>query len=300
MWLRVFALFVTIAWVSPVKSYDISKVDVQIAVADDSETTKHVLEGLRKQFPASQVFTGSSSQVSKTKKTVYIAVGPSALRSLLAHDLDGAIISVFTSSQAYRTILESVSESRRISVTAIYAESSPADQLQLISLLYKRRVGVAVLVSEKNAYLLPALQQGAARANLELIAEPVSSEDNLNRVLDRVARAPVLLAVPDNAIYNAENIRTILVTTYRRNQAVVGFSSALVRAGALASTYSSIGDVIAQVDELIADFAASGRLPEPQFPKYFSVVVNDNVSRSLNLVVDDSVRTLSRTPGAKQ
>ena len=54
-----------------------------------------------------------------------------------------------------------------------------------------------------------------------------------------------------------------------------------------------------QVDELVNDFVVSGRIPEPQFPKYFSVVINDSVAKSLNLVIDDSVRALSRKPDTR-
>ena len=78
---------------------------------------------------------------------------------------------------------------------------------------------------------------------------------------------------------------------------MIGFSTALVKAGAAATTYSNIDDIAAQVDELRNEFTASGRLPDEQFAKYFGVAVNDNVARSLNLVIDDSVRQLSRRPG---
>jgi ABC-type uncharacterized transport system substrate-binding protein len=181
-------------------------------------------------------------------------------------------------------------------VTAIYAEPSPFDQLRLVSSLYKRRVNVAVLVSDKNEHLLPALRLAASLANVDLTIEFVSREDNLNRILNRVSDSPVLLAIPDHAIYNPENIRTILLTSYRHNQSVVGFSTAFVKAGAVASTYSEIDDVITQLDEMIRQFETSGRLPPPQFPKYFNVSVNDNVARSLNLIVDDGTRKLTRKP----
>ena len=223
-----------------------------------------------------------------------------ALRSLLEKELNGAVISLFTSSQVYRAILDSTPKSHSLSVTAIYAEPSPLDQMQLISRLYKKRVNVTVLVSDKTAYLQPLLLRAAAQENIALFMEHVAIDDNLNRVLSRIEYASVILATPDNTIYNIENIRNFLIASYRRNQPVVGFSAAFVKAGALASTFSDIEDILAQVNEFTDDYAAFRRLPEPQFPKYFSVVVNDNVARSFNVVIDDSVRRLSRKPSERQ
>lgn len=286
-------------WSGAAQAVDMQNHDVRIVIADESEPTKRIVEGLQKRFPSAQVVTDFTAGLPKKRNVIYIAVGPSALRSLLAKDLDGVIVSIFTSSQAYRVILESTPKARVNAVTAIYAEPSPFSQLHLISMLYKRRVRVAVLVSDKTSYLLPTLSLAAVQANVDLTVEHVFADDGLNRVLNRVAHVPVILAIPDSTIYSADNIRTILVTTYRHNQAVVGFSASLVAAGAMASTVSSIEDVLAQTEELLLAFAASGRLPEPQFPKYFDVVINDQVARSINVVIDDSVRRISRKPGAR-
>jgi ABC-type uncharacterized transport system substrate-binding protein len=273
---------------------DLKRHDIKITIADDSDSTKRIVENLQKKFITAQVITNINTINSTKKKVIYIAVGPSALRALLAKNLGSPTISVFTSSQAYRAILENSPKHRHTTVTAIFAEPSPFDQLQLISALYKRRVSVATLISDKNTYLVPMLHRAASRANINLIIERISDEDNINRVLNSVATVPVILALPDSTLYSVENIRNILVTTYRHNQSIIGFSTSLVKAGALASAYSSIEDIVAQLDELINELTVSGRIPEPQFPKYFSVTINDSVAKSLNLVIDDSIRALSR------
>ena len=93
-------------------------------------------------------------------------------------------------------------------------------------------------------------------------------------------------------IYNPETIRSILITTYRRDQLVIGYAPAVVKAGATATTYATVDDIAAQTDVLLNAFAASGSLPAAQFSTYFQVAINDSVARSLNLVIDDSVREL--------
>lgn len=276
--------------------HDIQRYDFQIVTADDADATKKIAEDLRKRFPSAQVTPASVNRRSKAKNTIYIAIGPSALRSLLSQGRDGVIVSAFTSSQAYHAILKSIPEPPTASVTAVYAEPSPLLQLQLVSKLFKKPVKVAVILSSKTSHLETLFQQVASQSKIDLRIEHYGEAETLNRVLNRVADVRVILATPDSTIYNAENIRNILVTTYRRNQSIIGFSTALVKAGALASTYSDIEDINAQVDELVADYEMSGKLPEPQFPKHFSTIVNEDVARSLNIIVDESVKSFTHKP----
>ncbi|MET3129897.1 hypothetical protein AAKU55_000138 [Oxalobacteraceae bacterium GrIS 1.11] len=268
---------------------------MQIAVSDDSEATRLIVEALQKSFPWAQMRAEPNRNTGR-KRSTYIAVGPLALRALLAQDVDGLIVSIFSSSLAYRAALDSLPPPRFAAVTAIYAEPSPSVQLRLASMLYKNPVRVAVILSDKTASLEAPLQRAAALSGAILSVENLAGAENVNRVLTRLADCPTILATPDNSVYNAKSIRNILMTAYRRNQSVIGFSAAFVKAGALAASYSEIDDINVQLDEVINDFEATGKLPEPQFPKYFNVLVNDDVARSLNIVVDDAVRKFSRKP----
>lgn len=279
---------------------DLKNHDVRIFIADDSELTHQIAEALQHTFPSAQVVNAVTKQVSNRRKTVYVTVGPSALRALAAQGIDDPIVSTFTSSQVYKAITESASEARPQSITAIYADPSPAKQIRLISLLFKKQTRIAALLSDKTKYMQPVLRQAAEVEKLNISIEQISAEDTLNRALNRIADFPALLAIPDNTIYNAENIRSILVTTYRHNQVVIGYSTAMVKAGALASTYSDVDSIIAQVDEILGDYDVTGKLPEPQFPKYFSVVINEDVARSLNFVIDDSIRNFGQKPKVRK
>ena len=95
--------------------------------------------------------------------------------------------------------------------------------------------------------------------------------------------------VPDRAILTPENVQAFLEATYRRGQAVVGFSSALVRAGTLASVYSTVDEVVAQASMLVEQLA-NGQQPGAQYPIYWRVAVNESVARSMNIPIDDEAR----------
>lgn len=261
----------------------------QIVTADDSEVTNRIASDLYRQL--APVFAQFRTELAQRRRNLYVAVGPAALHDVAARRCDCAVISAFTSSQVVRSVLARLPAQRAASFTAVYAEPAPADQLRLVALLYRRPVRIAAIAGPDTSFLKPALQG-------QVTVQDFAPDDDINRVLSRIAQAEVLLALPDNGVYNSENIRNILLSTYRHKQAVIGFSADMVKAGALATTYSDVEDVNAQVAEMAAAYVRTGVLPPPQFPRYFRTAVNEGVARSLEVRVTDEVRQFARkAPG---
>ena len=100
-------------------------------------------------------------------------------------------------------------------------------------------------------------------------------------MLDRI---DVLLALPDVKIHNRRNVSSILLTTYRNRIPLIGFSSAYVKAGALAAIYSTPENIGDQLAELTVQLlTADGIMQQVIYPKYFSLSINSRVARSLGL-----------------
>jgi len=267
----------------------------QILTADDSVTTRRIAEDLYKRLVPT--FAAFRTELAQRRRTLYVTIGPSALREMAARRCDCVVISAFTSSQVYRSITGKLPPGRAAAFTAVYAEPAPADQLRLAALLYRRPVRVAALLGSETAFLKPALAADKVTV-LEAAADGKSSDGDINTLLNRIAQTDVLLALPDAGIYNTENFRNILLSTYRHKQGVIGFSGDMVKAGALASTYSEIEDINTQVAEIAAAYVDGGGLPAPQFPRYFRTIVNEGVARSLDVSVDDAARHFARLPPA--
>jgi hypothetical protein len=257
----------------------------QIVTGDDSAVTRRIADDLYKRLvPTFAVFR---TELAQKRRMLYVAIGPSALRDVAARRCDCVVISAFTSSQVWHALTATLPSAKLASMTAVYAEPAPADQLQLVSLLYRRPVKAAAILGAETAFLKPALEG-------QVDVREFAHGADINRVLDQVAPNEVLLALPDSEVYNPENIRNILLSTYRRKQGVIGFSADMVKAGALATTYSGIEDINTQVAEVASRFVASGELPAPQFPRYFRTLVNEGVARSLDIDVGESVRKFAR------
>jgi len=259
-----------------------------IVTGDDSAQTRHIADDLYKRLaPLAASFR---TELAQRRRLVYIAIGPAALRDCARRGDDSVIISAFTASQVVQAVAASVRDVHPApAITAVYAEPAPPDQLRLIELLYRRPARVAAVMSAETAHLKPLMR---AQARVEI--EETTAGEDINRVLNRIAPLEVLLAMPDSAVYNTDTIRNILLSTYRHKQGVIGFSADMVKAGALATTYSEIEDIDAQVAEMAYAFASTGELPAAQFPRYFHTIVNDGVARSLDLDVSPAARSFSR------
>lgn len=257
----------------------------QILTGDDTEITRRIAEDLYKRLVPT--FAAFRTELAQKRRMLYVAIGPVALRDAVARRCDCVVISAYTSSQVWRAVTARVPRNRSGAMTAVYAEPAPADQLRLAALLYGRPVRVGAILGPDTAFLRPALD-GAVEV------QRFAPGDDINHTLNRMTRSEVLLAMPDSAVYNTENVRNILLSTYRRKQGVIGFSADMVKVGALASTYSEISDINTQVAEVAAAFVATGELAPPQFPHYFRTMINEGVASSLELRVSDAAREFAR------
>jgi len=262
----------------------------QILTGDDSAVTHRITEDLYKRLVPT--FAAFRTELAQKRRMLYVAIGPTALRDALSR-CDCVVISAYTSSQVWRTLTARLPKQRRMAMTAIYAEPAPNDQMRLAELLYGRPVRVGVLLGPDTAFLRPVLNEAT---EIQMYAPG----EDLNHTLNSMTRAETLLALPDSDIYNAENVRNILLSTYRRKQGVIGFSADMVKVGALATTYSEIEEINAQVAELAADFVRTGELDPPQFPRYFRTIINEGVASSLDVRVTDSARNFARRAPAPQ
>lgn len=261
----------------------------QIVTGDDTEVTRRIAEDLYKRLVPT--FAAFRTELAQSRRMLYVTIGPTALRDAVARRCDCVVISAYTSSQVWHAITARLPRNRAMSLTAVYAEPAPADQLRLASLLYGRQPRIAAILSPETAFLRPVLDG-------EVEIQHFEPGDDINHALNRMTRAEALLAMPDSAVYNTESVRNILLSTYRRKQGVIGFSADMVKVGALASTYSEIEDINTQVAEIAAAFVITGELAPPQFPRYFRTVINEGVARSLDLRVTEAARQFARpAPG---
>jgi len=96
----------------------------------------------------------------------------------------------------------------------------------------------------------------------------------------------IVVATPLFIKKMADNAKWLLYMAYQRNIPVIGYSPALVKAGAVAAVSSTADNIGQEAAEIINQILQSPRYPNIQarYPKYFSVHLNQRVAKSLGYV----------------
>jgi len=270
--------------------------ELRVLLGENGDTTQQILKAITVRFPHARIADAVAVQDDRKGTAVYLTLGAAALQSALSAGLSAPILALFTSNEAFTRVVANLRPDQRVQgISAVFAEASPLHQLRLVRALYKRRVGIAALLSAGTAHLQSLIEEAARANDLDLHLRLVDPRENAVRALLTQRDEQALLMVPDRNLYTAESLRTVLESAYRRTLGVIGFSPALVRAGVLAAAYSTIDDVLSQVGAA-ADALAQGHTPSPQYSTYWRVLINERVANSLDVVVSDSDRALGNLP----
>lgn len=267
---------------------------VLVTIAQTAAATKVAVTGQDADFAAR--FAGALAELLSDRVTLVppdqaelrIALDPESFRTAL--ESDDYVIGVNIPRQQ---ALQARADGCRC--TALFAGADPRRQLRLIRALLPAAGRVGLLLGPESRWVEKVLEPGLVSPPVVLDVEYVDDPENLGPALGRLLpRVDVMLAVRDPLIYNPGTAKLVLLTSYRQGRPVIGPNAEFVRAGSLATTYSSGYDLVSTVAELLAHFSDKQTLPAPGFPGVFSVSVNEHVARAYDLVVRDPQWLASR------
>ena len=225
---------------------------------------------------------------------IVVTVGSEALRKTLGRSDNPPILATLLPRQSYEKILAEFRRPARIS--AIYLDQPPARQAAFIHHLLPGQKRTGMLLSGETRNLPGQYRQAFSNSGLSLDSEDADTENSLLPALNALLnRVNVLLAVPDSNIYHRNNIKPILITAFRYQRPVIGYSPAFVNAGALAAIHSTPAQIARQTAETIV--AHGTNLPLPSAPNQFAITINTNVAQSLGLTIPDEA-TIRRAMAA--
>lgn len=257
------------------------------AYSDFSGTLEEVLAGTNWSISARHQANALPTQAGQVD--LVVTVGSEALRKTLGRGDNPPIIATLLPRQSYEKILAEFRRPGRS--TAIYLDQPPARQAAFINHLLPGQKRVGMLVSNETRTVAGQYRQAFSSAGFSLDSEDADSENTLLPALNSVlGRVNVLIAVPDSKIYHRNNIKPILITAFRYQRPVIGYSPAFVNAGALAALHSTPAQIARQTAEMIV--AHGTNLPSPSGPSQFAIAINNNVAQSLglNLIDEAAIR----------
>lgn len=197
-----------------------------------------------------------------------------------------------------REAFERVAGGRRAGtrpISAIHLDQPVERQFDLIRLALPEAKRIGTLLGPASSRRYSTLAATAMERGFRLDARQVAQESDLAPALQALLPdVDLLLALPDSAVFNAGTIQMILLSTYRHQRPLIGFSASYTRAGAVLSLFSTPRQIGAQAADMLRAALASGRLPPPQYPRQYQVAVNPHVAHSLGLRLESEQVLLQR------
>jgi ABC-type uncharacterized transport system substrate-binding protein len=215
-----------------------------------------------------------------------IALGVQALEASSKLKHTTPVLGVFTSLPEFNRLL--FKSGRRVGIfSAIDPDQPYIRQIELAKVVLPKAKTLGILLGTTSNRYEEVLQEGAEKYGFIVDIEKVNSDKELISKLEKIfVSNDALLAIPDPLVYNRETAQSILLTSYSHQVPVFGYSRSYVKAGALASVFSDAKHLAKQAAEVAIEAQKEKNLlPPPLIPKYFSVIVNRQVGRSLNLTL---------------
>lgn len=205
---------------------------------------------------------------------------------LVGDDVPGHIdVSTLAKSIA---IMVTKNQSKRLNVkTSVWVEPPLKRQLKLANLVIPGNSKVGLLVNgvvDKQIQI--ASLDESQREMLNIV--DINEYDNLNQALYNVLKeSKLILASYNNTIYNAKNIKNILITAYRQQKVLIGPSRAFLRAGSFATTFSNMDHIAQRLVDIIQHHKNTEIWLSADYNPHYSILFNQQVARSLDVPLVD-------------
>lgn len=211
---------------------------------------------------------------------LYVAIGSKAVATVRGAGTDVPVLRLITSGQD--------AEAHSTRDATFYLDQPTCRSLALVKAVNPEWKNIAVLASASSDRQIAELAKCAFRYNLNLNLYPITDNSDLLASLETAAdRNDVLLGIADSGVYNRQSIKNILLTAYRYRKPVIGYSENFVQAGAIAAVFTSADSAAKRAGTLIRHFLANrDSFAQTYFPESFSVSVNPQVARALDIKLD--------------
>lgn len=222
-----------------------------------------------------------------------VTFGAEALEAVLRANINIPILSILIRKNTFYELLKQYDRAESIeqrTVSAIFLDHPLERQLNLIQVLFtdlKSKGAVGVLLGPGSIYQQDELLNQAHRQGLKLNTIYVNSFENPVAVMDAfLDEVKVLLALPDNRIFNPHTARGVLLAAFHKHVPLIGYSQSYVKNGALISMFSNTKQIADQTAQFILTTLNNNQMPLPQEPIDFCVEINYQVARSLNIAME--------------
>ena len=158
---------------------------------------------------------------------------------------------------------------------------------KLFKILFPK--GKKLILATTKANTRNSRQVKIASKNIGIVYKEIRiQQQNITRIfINKLNNNDVLLALPNPDIYNANNAKSIILSTYHVNVPIIAYSKSFAKAGALISLYSSIDNIADKTASIVNKIIQDGPQKQKEYyPDDFTIEINSAVARSLNINID--------------
>ncbi len=211
---------------------------------------------------------------------IILSVGEEALSSIIEGNGNSPVIALFISQPTFNN--QNVDDKR---ITAIYSDPPPEKQVALAKAIFGKSASIGLIRSKQTNETIDIALQTAKRLNVAAKVIDVTPEKTPKEIIDSLKTTKSIILIKDKEIFQKISLEKLLILGYDINNiGIIGYSSGLVKNGALATTYVSLSDTALSVSLLLRELRQSKYLPEPKHSRYFNVALNKYVMRSLGII----------------
>ncbi|MFM2408538.1 MAG: hypothetical protein RL358_1280 [Pseudomonadota bacterium] len=244
---------------------------------------------LQQHMPAAQLHVRNLSELDTLPEVlaqydVVVALGMPATQAV-ALQSDVPLLSVFVPESSYSSLLQKLKQpTRAAKMGGIYLNQPLSRQLDFIAALLPGQRKLGLLYSAKTEIDLIRLREESNVRRRILITQAIDTDQVwFSKMEDLLSQTEVLLAIPDSSIYSNSNVRNILLSTYRFNVPLIGFSANFVNAGALAAIFASPEQIAGQSAATLLKFSLGQHWAGGQYSNTFNIALNPQIARSLGI-----------------
>lgn len=170
----------------------------------------------------------------------------------------------------------------------VYINQPTNRYIKLFKKLFPTGKKLVLATINTNSKISKQVKSISEKNNIPYKEIYIQKDSNISRIFtSKLNNSDVLLALPNPEIYNANNAKSIILSSYHANVPIIAYSKSFTKAGALISLYSSIDDIAEKTANIINSIIIDGPQRQKEYyPDNFTIEINSAVARSLNIEID--------------
>lgn len=183
-------------------------------------------------------------------------------------------------------------ESSTSFVSGITSDIAPAEQLAWINKIHPQGRRVGILCSERTRQTVASFKSAAQAKRIDISAIE-ASKDKFPDALEALTRerCDSVLMIADAQIYNAANVRELLLWGLRNRKPIWAFSANIVKAGAVGAMYCEPEQIAQEAVDWSKQLIGKKKVPENplKYPLQFHTAVNLRTAGMLGLQIPKDI-----------